>query len=437
MFKGWWSKRRNVRSVGLWGIVLLSFLAAYLFWSGPVLAQGPQEGQVSTSTGQLSRTLDCVVVEGSEMPAFQGVPLEQLFVYVYQGGAWKQIPWQFDEVANGHSVAVEDGALDEDDQLVFMAADVGDQAPPGAWIAEADSHNYSRYEVVVADPLAPGERGWVYVYRSQTAQDVVATDYVDYDPAHWIFTTDTYLMRVIPYRISVDRLELNGSGIDILDRTKFRLYVPELSTLLTENLVELADTPIVRDGKVRAFATLHEGSSELTLTGYRSRYELFFDMDFSSFVSTFSWMRLSADLSPEAEGSIYYDRNTAAGAVVDGENDAVATSPLTDWWQVSGNTGTVIQIAELPSGEARNYYKDDKTVDPADTGDKRSYSDCGTYIEHPSPHLVFRLWYYVLPANQGNVGATYRDYAKNPLQVEANEQHSSGIPWLVYLPFVK
>jgi hypothetical protein len=50
----------------------------------------------------LARDADPVIVTGQQMPAFAGAPLNRPFVYAYTDGAWQQIPWQFDEIKNGH-----------------------------------------------------------------------------------------------------------------------------------------------------------------------------------------------------------------------------------------------------------------------------------------------------------------------------------------------
>ena len=399
----------------------------------------PDFGESIQMSGNLDRPEDVVIVTGDRLPAFEGIAFDQLFVYAYTHGVWKQVPWQFDEVAGGHITTTEDSLLDADDQLLFMASDVGDQASKEAWIGDVGSRQHPRYEIMVSDPLRPSKKGWVYVYWSTTDTDTVTTDYVDYDRATWLFTTPRYILGTVPNRMIADRLEMNGSGVDILDRTKFRVSIPDFSLLLTENEVSLAYPPAVRDGRVRAFVTLSEGPSELTLIGYRSRYEFVFDLDFSPWVTAVDWVRLSADLNPSAIGSTYYDANTIAGVPVDGQADSVTASPPTDWWQISGNTGTVVQIADLSQlGITRtNYYKDDQTIDPADTGDHRSYADCGAYVEKVNPHMVFHLWYYILPANQASVGSTYQDAVQHPLQITVSEQqYGSNGGWGIYLPAV-
>ena len=83
----------------------------------------------SAQTRGLARDLDPVIVAGSQMPIFHNLFFNRLFVYAYRAGGWEQIPWQFDELQGGRVVAVENGRLDGDDQLVVMAGDAGDRAP--------------------------------------------------------------------------------------------------------------------------------------------------------------------------------------------------------------------------------------------------------------------------------------------------------------------
>ena len=98
------------------------------------------------------------------MSAWDGVSLDQMFLYSYhQGAGWVQIPWQFDEKVAGDYVNSEDGMLDGDDELVFMAADCGEQVTASQWITNPDARSHARYEIVVTDPLHAGEQCRVYL----------------------------------------------------------------------------------------------------------------------------------------------------------------------------------------------------------------------------------------------------------------------------------
>ncbi|RLC55927.1 MAG: hypothetical protein DRI80_16995 [Chloroflexota bacterium] len=397
--------------------------------AAPNLPLGPDR-----ATEIPDRTLDPVVVSGAQMPAFGNVPLDDLFVYVYDASdySWTQIPWQFDEVHDGLYVALEDGKLDADDELAFMIADGGDMAPPGQWITDPASRNYPRYQIAVTDPLQPQNQEWVYVYRSPTLTRNVNTDYVDYNAR--VVTSDTYLLGLMEGNLIAERLELNNTGGDFLDRTKVRIAASGLS-LTEDDLVFDPDSDaawrLIHDGQVRTivqFSAYEDGQLVvmLTLTNYRAMFLMHPSLDLSAYISTLDEFRFSADLTPAVVGGTYYDANTTAGVTVDGTPDGVPATPLSSWNQVSHPTlGSIVQVIDSASlgGTQRTYYKDDDTVDPDDTGDQRSYADCGIHVTNSNANLAFDVWYYTLPAAQPNVGSTYADYAENPLQAEASEQH--------------
>ena len=408
-------------------IALVGLLISMLCVS-PVWARGDRT---------LDRDGDPVIVKGDQLPSFRGVSLGRLLVYAYTGGAWQQIPWQFDEVSNGLIVPTEDGELDDDDELVFMGADTGDQAPPTIWIGDEESRQNARYEVKVTDPTDTSKVGWVYVYRSTTLTNQITKDYVDVDATQQSFSADRYELGWLRGKLGVERLEMNGSGVDVLDRTKIRLQMQGMA-LQTEDKLNL-DGPMTayRDGRVRAIAGWREGMAFAQTIAYGSMFQDVVSLDFSRVPRPVLWMRMSADLDPAAIGSTYYDANTVAGVTVDGVPDAITTSPASPWMQVSGSTGTVLQVIELDKlmGTKSTYYKDDATIDNSDTGDKKSYSDTGVYVENPTGKVILSLWYYVLPANQPIVGATYHSYALGPLSAQATSQ-SYGAGFTIYLPVI-
>jgi len=386
-------------------------------------------------TRTLDRELDPLVVSGARMPDFAGVNLARLFVYVYRNSDWSQIPWQFDEVSNGKIVANEDGLLDGDDELVFMAADTGDRAPAGSWINNVNSQQYPRYEITVTDPLDRTKKGWAYVYRSATLHDTVTDDYVNFDAAQLVIAGERYRLGLVRNRMIADRLEMNNSGVDVLDRTKIRVQVPMVG-LITEDRLEIPLPTLRRDGRIRAVVVIADDQVEiLSFVGYRSLFRYAIDIDLSEIPLPLSLVRLSADLNEAAVGSIYYGANTSAGVTIDGVPDNVPTTPVSDWVQASGSSGTFIQVADWTGtgGTASTYYKDDATIDPADTGDKKSYGDAGIRLDNPSKHLQVAISTYVLPPNQPNVGARYCSYIKQPLETRATAQHYTP-PRFVYLP---
>ena len=401
-------------------LIIVLCLGLSLLMAGFALPAANTSETLAAGTSEtLDRTLDPVIVMGAAMPAFAGVPFTQLFVFKYNGGVWSQIPWQFDEVKGGAIVAADNGSLDDPDQLVFMAADVGDQAPPAAWITDSNSTTYPRYELAITDPLTPARKGWVYVYRSATLIPASVGDYVTFDVGQALMMSDRYRLGLFTTYPGFDRLELNGSGVDILDRTKIRLKLQFVSDVKTEQDIPLTGpVTLTRAGHVRVVI------SGGTLIGYRALYQSVLPVDLTSIPVRPEWGRFSADMSPAAAGSRYFDPNVAAGVIVDGTPDAVPAAPAVDWSQVSGITGTIVRVLNYvgAGGAPSSYYKDDRATDPSDSGDKMSYGDAGVRIDNPNRQFTFENWNYVLPANEPNVGAAYRGYALNPLQVQAIEQ---------------
>ncbi len=357
----------------------------------------------------LDRDLDPAIATGQDMPAFLNAPLSQLYVYAYAGGAWQQIPWQLDDVQSGVVLTATNGLLDSPDQLVFMAADTGDQAPADSWIADVSAAAYPRYELAVTDPISPTHRGWAYVYRSATLTATVTADYVSYDTAQALMITDRYRFGSIINHPGFDRLELNGSGVDILDRTKIRAELQFLGTQ-TENDIAADPPALTRDGRVRV--VLNGGN----ILAYRALQAVKLPVDLSVAPVPVLSFRVSNDLSPAASGSRYFDPNTPAGVVVDGSPDTVAASPAARWSQVSGSTGSVVRVVDLSEagGTASTYYKDDQATDNSDTGDKKSYGDAGVKVQNPAKKFNFRNWNYILPADQPNVGAVVRRVRAQP-----------------------
>lgn len=400
--------------------------------------QQPLDAGPAAGTAAWTRTLDPVIVSGSLFPLFHGVSLGDLFVYAYKGGTWSVVPFQFDEIMSGTFVAVEDALLDWNDELVFMASDLGEQVAPSNWLDDADSRNYSRYEVQVTNPLNIAEQGWVYVYRSSTLAPTFSP-YVTWESATNLTRASTYLLVYAPTsHLGIDGLYLNGSANDVIDRSKFRLagacYADEVweSFSITEDSEELKDSyePPDIKGPVRvgggnldqqswAYASMFEDRAEFDPND---------DVDQQCDEMRFEIFRISLDWRNPSTSAMapmtYYDSNRLGGVSVDGAFDSVAVTPLALWRQFSGALGTVVQVADVTGGGflVTNYYRDDAGSDPQDTGDKQSFGDAGFQMVNPTHTAQMLMANYVLPANLGAVGATYRDYYSNPVQTAATTQ---------------
>jgi hypothetical protein len=420
------------------GWLLLAAIAAVGLLAWLVLAAGAQ-GSPASPDETWTRNLEPVVLTGDQLALFDGAALDQLFVYAYASGGWQPIPYQFDEVDATGAYTVENGLLDADDELVFMAMDVGEEVGVWEWIPDTDSQNHVRYQVQVTNPLHTAEQGWVYVYRSATLAPPSPPDYVGWDAPGEQIVGATYTMGFAPQsHAGIDSLELHGSGVDVLDRTKIRLEAtcviagfPIAITLTEEDLAGLADFAPDIDGLVRVGG----GSTGASSWAYHSLFWWRVAVNLDEFepppiCETFSVdaLRVSNDWrDPAVTGmapATYFDSNLPGGVPLDGNPDSVPTTPLATWSQVSGGRGSTVQVADvaLGGGTISNYYLDDGTVDPGDTGDGRSFGDAGFLVVEPSGQIDLELLNFVLDPGQPALGETYRDYYANPLQVAASAQ---------------
>ena len=427
--------------------MLVVFMLAGLGLSGQVLAG------VAAAPKTLDRNLEAVVVEGAAVSSLSGAPLAQLFIYSYTGSALAgQIPLQIDEVtAGGAYTTTEDGLLDANDQLVFMAADLGDQRPATPTLTATLPISDTWFEIEVTDPTS-GKQGWAYLVRSTILTPNVSANYVDYITATRRITASQYVLGFSISHPGFNELSLNQSGLDILDRAKLRAVldnVPFLGSVsLTEDDLPAPATVPLKDGPVRvilqqaAAANVlgNQASFEVTYLAYASMFQATSRTSFTlSGGITISSVRTSLDLNSAATGATFYNAHTPAGVPIDGVPDAVTTT-LSTWSQVSTTTGRMIQVNDLTaaSGTQQTYYKDDSSTDPTDTGDQRSFGDAGLLFSGSisSPFTV-RNSTFILPAAAGeNVGDAHQNFVNNPLQVVLRASDQQAIDLNIYLPLI-
>ena len=363
----------------------------------------------------LTRDLEPVVVRG----VFLGAPVDQLFVYRANGSVWEQIPFQVDEVtASGEYTTAEDGLIDANDEIVFMAKDLGNEA--SAPISASLPISPTWYKFEVADPLAPSQKGWAYIVRSTALSVTNPTDYVDYVASNQRINATNYALGWATDHPGLDYMTLFGSG-DILDRTKLRVKgrIGFIPFTLTEEDLPAADVVLIRDGPVRVI--LQRGTA-VTLA-YASFLCTTTLMDLTQLPSNLviDGARISTDLASTAIGGTFYNENVPLGVTIDGLPDSMSSTTLTQAWrQVSLDSGTMIQVMDLgsPGGTLSHYYRDDSTFDTNDTGDGRSYGDSGITVTNPTARsLQVVSAQYVLSGRQPNRGGEFYAIFQNPLQV--------------------
>jgi hypothetical protein len=187
--------------------------------SGPA----PAETGLAPTPPSLARQHDPVVITGGLLSDLTGTPLHDIFVYAYRGTALAQIPFQIDERdGSGTYVPVEDGHLDDNDELVFMAMDGGGRVDNPLLDAGSTSSTPT-YVITLTDPLS-NTHAWAYVFHSGDLTYSVTADCVSYDDGNdRVVSPGRYSFGFSTTHAFRDYLTLGDSSADLAARDKLRV----------------------------------------------------------------------------------------------------------------------------------------------------------------------------------------------------------------------
>jgi hypothetical protein len=416
----------------------------------------------ATQASTLDRDRDPVVMTGLDLPAFSGAPVDRIAAFRYQGG-WIQIPVQIDErdlvdfgtvydqaptgiatltYTDGATYAGPDSdpLFDDDDELVFMAADAGDRTPhaqdrPVGLVAG------SGLEVEINDPLGGGT-GYVYLFETDGTLDpgagasygtytfdLLAGSYIpNYDTMNGPNPEDSEFVSPL-YRTHFsdrwirDELEVTtagSSGVDILDRHK-NMFGPGVC-IRTEDTFSAGEGAFFANisGPVRSIRS-YMGANSGPLT---QRDHVFYEgrQDITTFlrVHAIPGVMDLYDYSTGATGMTYRNDLNPLGVVVDGSPDAVSPGDI-QWEMVSGGQGSLIIAHSVETGipgyAYTSYYSDDATpgFDQC-TGDAFEYATSGLWIDGGIPNTDPRLELFY------NLRSTRVVYYETPGQTVADAE---------------
>ncbi|MGD2146893.1 MAG: hypothetical protein PVH41_09390, partial [Anaerolineae bacterium] len=264
----------------------------------------------------IERDLEPVVVPGASLPQLGGAPTDALFVYAHREGTMRQIPFQVDEVVAGAYTSALGSPLDADDEIVFMASDLGGRPVQEEGIVSSLPISPTWYRIEVTDPLSPTMKGWAYVVRSSSLTRTFTQTYASFDPVTERITTTQYTLGFLSGHPGFDYLALNQSGQDILDRTKLRVMLGTLP--LTENLFPAPAPAAIKDGPVRVIV------QNRGMIGYRALLQNVLSEDATGATAA----RLSTDFNQNAAGATLYNANTPLGVSIDGVSETLAAEPV-------------------------------------------------------------------------------------------------------------
>jgi hypothetical protein len=292
-------------------------------------------------------------------------------LYRLDAGRPVPIPFQFDPVDAHGDVAVDapgEFTLDANDQLVFMARDIGDRAPEGWWLAGGDAV----LEIEITEPTHAGQ-GWAYlVHFADHAPAPSPEQYVTYDRATNRARSAFYEVEYAPRHNFFTGLRIlpaaGGDGRNLLQQTRmlgrptFRLLLAKLTLGFTEqNSIVAVDG--VRAGPVRAvrrvqlsvdlgryFPELPNGTIHTYhyLTSYTTPSRMGIPWLPLKTLRSFTFEQV-AQFRPEAMPMRYWDGANREGIPTTGSGQRPLTSDVDhDWWVHSGEAGTMLHAFVIP-----------------------------------------------------------------------------------------
>ena len=431
--------------------VVFSIIVVIALSTIPLVFAGNIEGRWNNP-----RDLDPVVVSSSLIIGLTGAPINEVYVYAYDANQnnWRPIPFQIDEKDNttDYWLANPNGIFDGNDELVFMAKDMGDQAPDGSfWIDDPISQD-TRLEIIVTDTL-DNSKAYAYIYRTTNPLPLAPESYVEYVAAHPdsagadSVIAKSYIENHKTGGIPTDWKLLDGNGEDILDRQKVRLQFKLLGLFDSELSETVLETPAtttinmkVKTGKVRI---IREIFWHVTLMGYEIDFNLplsFFpfsiesggvsrNIDVDDYVY---FIRQSFDLNQQASGMRLYNPYNSNGILIDGigETDGIVDTiddpPAINWWLTTGSQGSFAMIFRMNTiGDTRKiYYWDKNELNKTDTGDSLSWGDTGVKISsNPGSYIAGNISfayraYYLGPNKSPSLGDSLALNFKSPLKIQ-------------------
>jgi hypothetical protein len=440
----------------------------------------------SHAANSLQRDQDPVVFTGLELPWLLGEDPVLIVAFRFDAG-WVQIPLQVDErdmvdfgapydtTSFGLTVMmyVDDGtftgpdsdpAFDLDDELVFMARDVGDAQ---ASVGEPDPPGVeagTRLELTVGNPLN-GLSGFVYLFVSNgsltpdAGQDYVTYDFVllsgDYkttydlfngpNPEDSVVATDFFRTHFSDRWIR-DEINIRSGAateVDILDRHK-NLFGPGNCGRSEDTFSggEGCFTANI-DGPVRVIRSYLGANSGPFTQRVHLFYERRQDLTTHLRVHAISGLMDYYDYSPAAAGMTYYNDLNTDGIIIDGIPDTPTPGQII-WEMVTGLQGTLViaqeLVTDIPGFAYTLYYSD--TLDPPYTqctGDSYEYGASGTQVDQGipntdpglGPHYIFqarRMVYFEEPDQPVALAQTRNLQARTALTLLEASTVVTGIP---------
>ncbi|OQX95107.1 hypothetical protein B6I21_07150 [candidate division KSB1 bacterium 4572_119] len=434
----------------------------------------------SSTQAQISRPYEPIIITGDTLANFNNCALENLYLFSYNSisDTWRLIPFQFDEINPAYQNArseIQDsikyfvpedslfGLLDSDDELVFMAADLGDQANTDSWVEETDSN---RIEIAFFDST-DNTSGYVYLYFSQSLDETVPSyDELDYDSQNDRISSLNYEIGFNNTgQLSDVKIKetIGGSNEDIFDRIKIRVFLSFLWNFLAADEDSVVSNSVqVKAGPVRIIRNM-SGSFIYRFPIFPINEKFIQNSLFYPWNSAFKLVnipignltgigievdefRVSWDFNDNSPGMNFYSEFNLGGIPIDGSKDSFNSTIQPgnlNWSMGAGAQGSLLNIFYVPPfGDFINLYyfeatdgsSGDSSIFSYDTGDMKSYGDNGFSLLNNIENSVttdtkfdFQYYNFFLPPNFSPENASQIcEKLKSPLGVITKTQLFTG-----------
>jgi len=394
-----------------------------------------------SQSNSIDREHDAIIVTGEMLAPFAEAPIGDLFLYAFdsQSKIFTQIPFQFDERDTSGSFFIADqvAGLDSNDQLVFMASDLGDRdganppIAPGNWLSDAISMTNPRVEISITDVLSSSTlsknqglaQGWTYLFRSSSLTKEFSEDYVVYTAptsgGDDTITGQTYTLGGNAKGFFGSLFLPNSPSTDLIDSERIRI------SIFTENSftfqgIALRDGPVrvIRDLKLDLLGT----AITLPVQYFKSFVSQSANIDLTDPPIQINQLRHSIALSTNANGMKFTNSNNT-DVSIDGQpdtvNDQIENSPEFNYTHVTGNQGTIIQLFTIPGnvGTSQSLHYDDQSGSIGDIGLVVDDDD-GITVQVP---LILKL-ILSSPNQPSSLGDQLANFEENPLMVDTLSQ---------------
>ncbi|HUT54542.1 MAG TPA: hypothetical protein VM658_14220 [bacterium] len=409
----------------------------------------------------LDRVMDNVVIAGKDLKAVNGADIEALRLMSFKDGKLAPVPFQVDEktpvgeyvmIAPDGSRGHDDGKLDLNDELVFMAKDAGDRGDPSASGLDPEAWN----EIALTDPVTGG-KGWAYLIAfDENPPALSPVRYMTYQELadHDELTTPYYSLRFPKNNVFMSDIIITkaagGNGQDILDKIKMRSGVAMLRGAFSVDRTEedfshkvlgvlTGPVRVIRRTETRLSLILSLKSPAAIVNGsfypacfqFPSMLSLPFRMDM---IASDAYMRQGWDLNRNAIGLKFYSNLNPEPVVYDGkmgpaEQKLAANRNTLRWALGTGPQGTFMFEGEWDQKspiKALLYYEDDLSRaeppedDPGIMGIAYRLEDL---LKMGGDEYPFNIVNYIVPNFDGDIQKALRVF-DHPLEVKVKGESS-------------